>query len=92
MTEDEKFIKLCVSLYGQIDHDVEKCGTCYHRQLMYEEALAIEVTGDYENAIDRWADSLIRRWRDSKYYKLFVEESDAGRDWHEAFKTRGWQI
>lgn len=37
-----------------------------------------------------WAEEAARRWRETKFYKLWVAEHEAGRDPHIAFRERGW--
>lgn len=46
--------------------------------------------GEYEDVINKWAVESRRRWENSKFVKLWQEETQAGRDPHKAFEERGW--
>ena len=75
--------------HARLQHDVETCGTCYQRSLWAVVAREMLEREDY--SIVRWADEGTRRWRESKFVKLWQEEEAAGRDPKQAFKARGWQ-
>lgn len=71
------------------DHDIEKCGMCYHRWIMQQ--CASELLQFEYATISSWSGEVDKRWRDSKYYKLWQTEADAGRDPKIAFAERGWE-
>ena len=50
----------------------------------------IEV-GEYEDVVSKWAAETQRRWEASKFFKLWQEEKEAGRDPRKAFEERGWE-
>jgi len=47
--------------------------------------------GEYEDIVSKWAEESERRWRRSKFFKLWQEEEAAGRDPKKAFEERGWE-
>ena len=71
-------------------HDPESCGTCYIRKLHSE--VAAEMLKQPECSIKEWSDETQRRWEAGKYYKLYVEELEAGRDPKVAFEKLGWDM
>jgi hypothetical protein len=76
---------------GEAEHDVETCGTCAERSIWAQVAQELlEARAEGEEAVTRWSEETARRWRDSKFKKLWREEEAAGRDPRETFKERGW--
>ena len=73
------------------DHDGESCGQCHNMILGAEVAREMLEAGEYEDVVTKWAAEAQRRWRDSKFFKLWQEETDAGRDPRKAFEDRGWE-
>ena len=73
------------------DHDGEKCGHCHNIILGAEVACEMIEAGEYENVVSKWAAETQRRCETSKFFKLWQEEKDAGRDTHQAFTNRGWE-
>ena len=73
-----------------MDHDGETCGMCHNMILGAEVAREMIEAGEYEDVVSKWtAES--RSWENSKFFKLWQEEKEAGRDPHQAFKDRGWE-
>lgn len=72
-------------------HDIETCGMCYHAFLWSEVAREMVEKGDFEDGISRWSEETKRRWEQTKFFKLWQEETAAGRDPHKAFEERGWE-
>jgi hypothetical protein len=73
------------------DHDGETCGQCHNMILGAEVAREMIEAGEYEDVVSKWAAETRRRWEDSKFFKLWQAEQQAGRDPHKAFKDRGWE-
>ena len=44
-----------------------------------------------QTQVGKWAIEVRRRWEESKFFKLWQQEQDAGRDPHRAFEQRGWE-
>jgi hypothetical protein len=74
-----------------VDHDGESCGHCHNIIVGAEVARELLEAGEYENVIVTWSDETRRRWEASKFFKLWQEETEAGRDPRQAFKDRGWE-
>ena len=73
------------------DHDGETCGQCCNMILGAEVAREMIEAGEYEDVVRKWAAEAQRRWRASKFFKLWREESEAGRDPRKGFEDRGWE-
>jgi len=94
MTTDEDYLRRMAErdlLMIEEGHDIETCGMCYHAFLWSEVAREMVEKGDFENGISRWSDETRRRWEQTKFFKLWQEESAAGRDPHKAFENKGWE-
>src|SRR5262245_24213309 len=74
-----------------VDHDGETCGMCHNMILGAQVAREMIEAGEYEDVVSKWAEEARRRWEDSKFFKLWQEEQQAGRDPHKAFEERGWE-
>lgn len=78
-----------------LDHDGETCGMCRHRKIDAEvarEMLLLSMGKDeIEDAIAKWSAESQRRWRETKFFKLWQEERAAGRNPEKAFEARGWE-
>jgi hypothetical protein len=74
-----------------VDHDGETCGQCHNMILGAEVAREMIEAGEYEDVVSKWAAETRRRWENSKFFKLWQQEQQAGRDPHKAFKERGWE-
>jgi len=88
---DQDFLERMARSDDLVDHDDETCGMCHNIILGAEVAREMIETGEYEDVVSRWAEETQRRWRNSKFFKLWQEEQKAGRDPHQAFKDRGWE-
>ncbi len=74
-----------------VDHDGETCGLCHNMILGAQVAREMIEAGEYEDVVSKWAEESRRRWEQSKFFKLWQEETKAGRDPHKAFEERGWE-
>ena len=74
-----------------LEHSIEECGNCFYRYSMVQIAREMIEKGDTgEGSIKRWEDELERIWQESKFFKLWNEEKNAGRVPDKAFEKRGW--
>lgn len=64
---------------------------CHNVILGAEVAREMIEAGEYEDVVSKWAAETGRRWQNSKFFKLWQKEQEAGRDPHKAFKDRGWE-
>jgi hypothetical protein len=74
-----------------VDHDGETCGMCCQMIIGAQVAREMIEAGEYEDVVSKWAAESRRRWEDTKFFKLWQEEKEAGRDPHKAFEERGWE-
>ena len=88
---DQDFLERMARSDGVVDHDGETCGMCHNMILGAQVAREMLAAGEYEDVVGKWAEEARRRWEDSKFFKLWQEEVQAGRDPHQAFKDRGWE-
>jgi hypothetical protein len=88
---DQDFLGRMARSYELADHDGESCGQCCNMILGAEVAREMIEAGEYEGVVGKWAAEARRRWQASKFYTLWHEESEAGRDPRKAFEERGWE-
>ncbi len=74
-----------------VDHDGATCGMCCNILLGAQVAREMIEAGEYEDVVSKWAAEARRRWEETKFFKLWQEERNAGRDPHQAFRERGWE-
>src|SRR6516164_2343259 len=83
---DQDFLERMARGDELVDHDGETCGMCHNMILGAQVAREMIEAGAYEDVVSNWAAEARRRWEDSKFFKLWQQERDAGRDPHEAFE------
>jgi hypothetical protein len=88
---DQDFLERMARSDALVDHDGETCGMCHNIILGAQVAREMLAAGAYEDVVSRWAAEARRRWEDSKFFKLWQQETQAGRDPHKAFQERGWE-
>lgn len=88
---DQDFLERMAQSDELVDHDDGKCGMCCNSILGAEVAREMLEAGEYEDVVGKWAAETQRRWRKSKFFKLWQREQQAGRNPREAFKERGWE-
>jgi hypothetical protein len=88
---DQDFLQRMARSADLADHDGETCGMCHNLILGAQVAREMIEAGEYEDVASKWADEARRRWEQSKFFKLWQEETQAGRDPHKAFQERGWE-
>lgn len=88
---DQDFLERMAHSDELVDNDGETCGMSHNIILGAEVAREMIETGAYQDVVSKWAEETQRRWRDSKFFKLWQEAQKAGHDPHQAFKDRGWE-
>ena len=88
---DQDFLERMARSDELVDHDGETCGMCHNMILGAEVAREMIEAGKYEDVVSKWAAEIKNRWENSKFFKLWQEEENAGRDPHVAFKERDWE-
>ena len=88
---DQSFLERMARSDELADHDGETCGQCCNMILGAEVAREMIEAGEYEDVVSKWAAETQRRWQASKFFKLWQEETEAGRDPRKAFEERGWE-
>jgi hypothetical protein len=96
MVSDTEFLKSMAKAGNLLDHNVEICGQCYYNKLCSDVAREMLISiekgedGADKDIVKRWDNEHHKRWEESKYYKLYVEELRERRDPRKAFDERGW--
>jgi hypothetical protein len=88
---DQDFLERMARSDELADHDGETCGQCHNMILGAQVAREMIEAGENEDVVSKWAAESKRRWEESKFFKLWQEEKQAGREPHQAFKDRGWE-
>ena len=88
---DQDFLERMARSDQSVDHDGETCGMCCKMILGAQIAREMLEAGEYEDIVSKWAEESERRWRETKFFKLWQEEEAAGRDPLKAFEERGWE-
>jgi len=88
---DQDFLDRMAHSDALVDHDGETCGMCCNMRLGAQVAREMLAAGAYEDVVSQWAAEARRRWEATKFFKLWQEETKAGRDPHKAFEERGWE-
>lgn len=88
--EDKYFLDLMTNSDKFLDHNIEECGQCYYNFLSAKIAREMIESGDIKDAVKHWSEEHEKRWKESKYYKLWADETNAGRDPKIAFEERNW--
>ena len=87
---DQDFLERMARSDELADHDGTTCGQCHSQILGAEVAREMIDAGEYEDVVSKWAAETQRRWQATKFFKLWQEETEAGRDPRKAFQDRGW--
>ena len=74
-----------------LEHTDETCGLCYRIHIDAQVARELLAANEQDDPINKWCVEAERRWQDSKFYKLWQDETNAGRDPQKAFTERGWE-
>lgn len=88
-TGDMTLMKSLARSDAIVEHDGETCGHCLTQIIWATVAREMIAAGDYD--IKKWNTETQRRWAETKFYKLWQEETAAGRDPHIEFEKRGWE-
>jgi hypothetical protein len=88
---DQDFLERMARSDDMADHDGETCGMCHNVILGAQVAREMIEAGEFEDVVEKWAMETERRWKESKFFRLWQAEEKAGRDPHQAFEERGWE-
>jgi hypothetical protein len=88
---DQDFLERMARSDALADHDGETCGMCCKIRIDAQVAREMIEAGEWEDVVSKWAAESQRRWRETKFFKLWQECRAAGLDPHEEFKKRGWE-
>jgi hypothetical protein len=89
---DQEFLEKMARSDRGIGDDGETCGLFYNIILGAQVAREMLEAGEYEDVVSKWSLEARRRWENGKFFKLYQEEKQAGRDPHQAFAERGWAM
>lgn len=85
MKTDAELLESMSHIADLAEHE-DGCGQCEHQRIM------AQVAKELKNAtVHEWSAEVEKRWRESKYFKLWDSESKAGRDPNAAFEKLGWE-
>ena len=88
---DQDFLERMAESDSLVDHDAEICGMCCNIILGAQVAREMLEAGEYEGVVSKWATEARRRWENTKFFKLWQQETKAKRDPRKAFQKRGWE-
>ena len=75
-----------------IDHDPNICGHCKTSDIWARVARRLlKLKKLPPHAIRVWSKVSRKTWEHSKFYRLWQQEKEAGRDPQKAFEERGWE-
>ena len=89
--DDQEFLQRMARSDAVVDDNGDTCGMSCNILLGAQLAREMLAAGEYEDVVSKWADEARRRWEKTKFFKLWQEETRAGRDPHKAFEERGWE-
>jgi hypothetical protein len=59
---------------------------------MAEAARKLIKDGVTKDAVEKWERLTSVSWKSSKYFRLYQEAVELGKDPYDAFKEKGWQL
>jgi len=86
----ENFLERMSTSDSSVDHE-DGCGMCEHLRIMSQVARDMILAGEKEDVIKKWSEETEKRWKDTKYFKLWQEAEIAGKDPNKVFEERGWE-
>jgi hypothetical protein len=87
---DQDFLEKMARSDRLVDDDGETSGMSHNILIGAQVAREMLEAGEYEDVVHKWAVEARRRWEQGKFFKLWQEETQAGRDPNKAFEERGW--
>lgn len=87
----QEFLERMARSDNMVYNDGEMCGMSHNIILGAQVAREMLEAGEYEDVVHKWAEESQRRWRESKFFKLWQAELQEGRDPEKAFRQRGWE-
>ena len=88
----QAFLEMMARSDRAIGDEREIDGLSHNIWLGAEVAREMLEAGEFEDVKDKWVQESRRRWEDSKFFKLYQQEQQAGRDPDQAFHDRGWEM
>ncbi|HVA46407.1 MAG TPA: hypothetical protein VNH11_08540 [Pirellulales bacterium] len=88
---DQEFLERMARSDDIVCLDAETDGMTHNILLGAQVAREMIEAAEYEDVVSKWAEESQRRWRESKFFKLWQAEQAAGRAPHKAFEERGWE-
>ncbi len=88
---DQEFLERMARSAEFVIEDRETCGIACKMLIEADVARELLDAGEYEDVRRKWSAESWRRWQDSKFFKLWQQEQQAGRNPHQAFQDRGWE-
>lgn len=71
---------------------IETSGPECHQRIMADVAREMLASGEnFDDPVSEWSVRSTARWRETKFFKLYQEELQAGRNPNDAFEQRGWE-
>lgn len=89
---NREFLEAMANSDAMIEHDLGTCGGCYTLSIHATVARDMLIAGEIDEAPKVWAERCRESWEQSKFWKLWMAEKEAGRDPKEAFASRGWEL
>ena len=90
--DDQEFLERMARSDDMVDDDGETSGMSLNIILGAQTARDMLEAGEWEDVVNKWTKESRRRWYESKFFKLWQEETAAGRDPDKAFEERGWDM
>lgn len=97
LLSDREFLETMATIDSLVDHpnaleDAGTCGQCATQICHAEAARLLLAEGDILDGVKKWTNLATILWQATKYYKLYQEEKEAGRNPSVAFEERGWEM
>jgi len=87
---DQGFLERMARSDALVGDDAETCGMSCNIRIGAEVAREMIAAGEWEDVMSKWVEESQRRWRQTKFFKLWQECQAAKLDPEEEFSKRGW--
>jgi hypothetical protein len=87
---DQEFLERMAATESQILGDPERDGLSCRMLIDAQVAREMLEAGEYEDVRNKWVMESLRRWRNSKFFKLWQKRQKSGQDPEKGFEERGW--
>lgn len=88
---DREFLERMTMMDDMVDH-WDNCGHCATQIAMAAAARELLEKNDVFDGMEKWTELWKEKWQATKYYKLYQQEKEAGRNPQDAFDERGWEM